>query len=74
MSNKFPDNDEFSIFHNLVSGCVLSPKVVDIKFNSHFWPKPNTTEKIEFVSKVQIAADIEFFVYKLRFSLSNHHR
>ena len=28
---------------------------MDIKFKNHFWPKPNLTKKIEFVSKdVQI--------------------
>ena len=37
---------------SLVSGCYFSLYCVDIKCKSHFWPSWNTTEKIEFVSKV----------------------
>ena len=59
MQNKFPYDDKFSVDPWFLH--FISLYGVDIKFKSHSWPKPNLTEKIQFVSKDVQIVDFAFF-------------
>ena len=50
MQNKFPGWTKFRF--PLVYEFSFSLYGEDIKFKSHFWPQPNLTEKIEFLSTI----------------------